>query len=74
MPGRANAPRPAVPDAAVVENLLKLGGGSTALPKTQLLKGVVGRPRILLPYPHLAQQCDETGLGAHGVQLGVVDD
>ena len=31
----------------------------------------------LAPYfstPHLAQQCEETGLGAHGIQLGVVDD
>ncbi len=49
--------RPAVPDdAAVVENLLKLGGGSADLPKTQLMKGFVVRPRILFLHSHLAQQ------------------
>jgi hypothetical protein len=67
--------RPAIQDdAAVVGNLQKLGGGSTDLPKTQLLKGFIGRPRILLLHSHLAQQSLETGLGTQGVHLGVILD
>ena len=66
--------RQAIPDdAAVVGNLQKLCGCSTHLPKTQLMKGFVVRPRILLLHSHLAQQTEETGLGTQRVQLGVVD-
>jgi hypothetical protein len=67
--------RPAVhDDPAVVDDLLKLGGGSTSLSKTQLLNAVVGRPRILLLKTHGAHQSEETGLGTQGVQLRIILD